>query len=102
MSEQSYFDATAKIAVIGVGVCEGPAQHVGGLPVNEKGEQLGIGTSRVTVDGVPVIVVSVILGDRQITAALDPSQADRFCHQLADGVLWQNGQMREAGGKAVH
>lgn len=93
---------TGDVRFIGAGVAEGPAAQIGGAPTNAMGEQCAVGVTNAQVNGTPLIFVTFVLGERQFTATLDAAQADKFCHLLADQVLWQNDQLRQKSGQAVH
>lgn len=93
---------SGEVALIACGICEGPADDLGFGCKNEKGEQMAAGIAQHEIAGQPVIVVTLILGGKQVTATLDATQSDRFAHRLADAVLWQNDQLRQKAGQAVH
>lgn len=97
-----YFDVSGAVSFLAVGVCEGPADTSLQFPCDDQGRQMAAGITHNVVEGVPIIVVTFVLGDRQVTATFDAKQADKFCHVLADKVLWQNDQLGLSAGQAVH
>lgn len=94
-------DRTA-IRMMGFGTAISKAPEINAPPRDDEGRQMAAYVARVSQTSEPMVVVGIVLGDQQLTVSLLPDQADQFCHALADAVLWQNDQLRQKAGQAVH
>ena len=83
-------------------IASGPAARINGARTNEADRQMAVGVVCVASPTVPIVALTLVLGDRQTTLTLDPSDMDALCHLLADATLWQNSQLRQRAGQAVH
>lgn len=70
-----------------VGVCSGPAATIQDTDGNAVGRAAGVATE--FVNGVPLIIVTLVENGRQTTMAMDSDQSNQFCDMLADAVFWQ-------------
>lgn len=103
----SNFDGLAvvdrtSIKMMGFGTAVSKAPEISTPPLDDEGRQMAAYVARVAETSEPMVVVGIVLGDQQMTVTLLPDQADQFCHALADAVLWQNDQLRQKAGQAVH
>ena len=90
------------IRAFGARVAGSAAQTMPGAPTDENGDQMAGFVSRVNYGGEPLIVVGLVHGREQKTLTLSPAEADDFCRDLADAVLWQNEELRRKAGQRVH
>lgn len=103
----SDFERLAEIArdaicMMGFGTATSAAPEIISPPRDDEGRQMATYVARVETPAEPLVVVGIVLGKVQFTVTLPPSEADTFCHALADAVLWQNDQLRQKAGQAVH
>jgi hypothetical protein len=92
----------SEITVLPARIAASTAPAVPGAPVDEHGQQMAVGVARVAAPGDPTVAVTLVFGRVQIALSLDAAEADKFCHALADAVLWQNDQLRQKAGQVVH
>ena len=83
-------------------IADGPAPEMSNTQKDAEGRQMALAVSTMEVEGVPTVAVALILGDSQITLALDPEEMDSFCHLLADATQDQTARLSPERGKAVH
>ena len=95
-------EAEIDIRVLNLKVAQSEAEIRPEIPKRADGTQMAVGIGQMEHEGKPVLVVTCIVGEQQMSFTLDPSEADAFCNVLADGVLWQNQRLRERGELAVH
>ncbi|KPF75855.1 hypothetical protein IP68_04790 [Blastomonas sp. AAP25] len=80
-----------------VGVCSGPAATIQDANGDAVGRAAGVATE--FVNGVPLIIVTLVEDGRQTTMAMDLDQSNHFCDMLADAVYWQTAALAPASGK---
>lgn len=80
-----------------VGVCSGPAATIEDTDGNAVGRAAGVATE--FVNGVPLIIVTLVEDGRQTTMAMDADQSNKFCDMLADAVYWQTAALAPPTGR---
>lgn len=80
-----------------VGVCSGPAATIQDSDGNAVDRAAGVATE--FVNGVPLVIVTLIEDGIQTTMAMDFDQSDQFCGMLADAVRWQTSALIPSAGR---
>ncbi len=80
-----------------VGVCSGPAATIQDADCNPVVRAAGVATK--FVNGVPLIIITLVEDGRQTTMAMDSEQSNQFCDMLADAIYWQTAALAPATGR---
>lgn len=76
------------------GVCSGPAATLKDADGNPVGHAAGVATE--FVNGVPLIIITLVEDGRQTTMTMDADQSNLFCDMLADAIYWQTAAIAPA------
>lgn len=79
------------------GVCSGPAGPIHDADGNTVAGAAGVATE--FVNGVPLIIITLVQDGRQTTLAMDSDQTNHFCDMMADAVFWQTAALAPATGR---